>query len=765
MTVSRVLGSAAVAPDRWVPLDLDRFDRTPQLSQVERSALRSLGWNLRRHGRSDLTGSEWPCVHRLLLPLDAARASMRDVPDTMLNRRMQRDAASLILHRSIELGISFWGWTEQQWSDLIGSDEHAFTKPWPNWVSRGVRPCVVTYAYLLGGFTAFRLIGLVSRIDMARRVFGREAVDAAIQEILSVLQGWGYQQSVHSKQRSVICHLLLCNRSPYLTELSDHAILSARGSTPADRSNNATLHGVHRALATLGHVAPPRVPPSIKPQVSEPAIVEWMRWVDRWYETSTLTPKVRRIYRSMLTQTGRWMAAEYVAGQSPELWTRQICAAWVARVDRLQVGEYAQPPAHLISRAGQPLFPASKAGYLSATRIFFRDCQSWGWIKPCFDPRTALATPRSIASLIGPDPRVIADDIWAKLLWAGINFTSDDLVGNIGRCYPFELLRAMTMAWLFGGLRSDELLRLRVGCIRWEQQEAGARGSCLLDVPVHKTGTAFTKPVDPLLGQAIAAWEAIRPAQPPLADRKTGERVDLLFAFRARRVSLDFINSAIIPILCRKAGVPQRDARGRITSHRARSTIATQLYNAKEPMTLLELKAWLGHRSLSSTQSYTKIVPTRLARAYDDAGYFARNVRTIEVLIDRGAIQDGTAAAGAHPWQHYDLGHGYCGYTFFEQCPHRMACARCDFYTPKNSTAAQLLEAKAGTQHVLAQISLTDDERAAVESDALALDRLSDKLRDTATPAGPTPRQLGNLSPAKGGTNPMGAFDAASDST
>ena len=49
-------------------------------------------------------------------------------------------------------------------------------------------------------------------------------------------------------------------------------------------------------------------------------------------------------------------------------------------------------------------------------------------------------------------------------------------------------------------------------------------------------------------------------------------------------------------MLCRKAGVPAADVRGNITSHRARSTIASQLYNAKEPMTLFELQAWLGHR-------------------------------------------------------------------------------------------------------------------------------------------------------------------------
>ena len=74
------------------------------------------------------------------------------------------------------------------------------------------------------------------------------------------------------------------------------------------------------------------------------------------------------------------------------------------------------------------------------------------------------------------------------------------------------------------------------------------------------------------------------------------------------------------------------DARGRITTHPARATIATQLYNAKEPMTLFELQAWLGHRSPAATQHYAKIAPTTLAKAYADAGYFARNVRSIEVF-------------------------------------------------------------------------------------------------------------------------------------
>src|SRR5207253_564727 len=108
--------------------------------------------------------------------------------------------------------------------------------------------------------------------------------------------------------------------------------------------------------------------------------------------------------------------------------------------------------------------------------------------------------------------------------------------------YPLALIRATAIAWLFAGLRSDELVRLRVGCVRWQSPgtpaaaglRAGNDATCLLDVPIHKTGTSYTKPVDPLLGEAIGAWEALRPEQPLSIDRKTGERVAILFCFRGR---------------------------------------------------------------------------------------------------------------------------------------------------------------------------------------------------------------------------------------
>ena len=125
--------------------------------------------------------------------------------------------------------------------------------------------------------------------------------------------------------------------------------------------------------------------------------------------------------------------------------------------------------------------------------------------------------------------------------------------------------------------------------------------------------------------------------------------VDFLFLYQMRQTGISYVNERLIPRLCGKAGVPEHDLRGKITSHRARSTIATQLFNAKEPMSLFALQEWLGLRLPSSTQRYAKITPTKLVKSYSDAGYFRRNLRAIEVLIDQEKVRDGLGAN--EPWK------------------------------------------------------------------------------------------------------------------
>ena len=122
-------------------------------------------------------------------------------------------------------------------------------------------------------------------------------------------------------------------------------------------------------------------------------------------------------------------------------------------------------------------------------------------------------------------------------------------------------MKAAAISWLFAGLRSDELVRLRVGCIRWQRADGGPAAAnahvsgddatCLLDVPTHKTGASYTKPVDPLVGEAIALWEAKRPPQPLLVDAKTAESLAVLFCFHGRRVPPRYLNKTLIPALCK----------------------------------------------------------------------------------------------------------------------------------------------------------------------------------------------------------------------
>jgi integrase len=743
---------------RWSwPIDRTQYDRTPELSPDELAALIALEWDVRRGRCHDSTRPEWTTIARLVRPLDDARLSLY-IPstNTPYHQRSVLDAVGLILHGCRTCQTAFWQWDEATWVEVLGANQHAFQRKdlsgW-GWLDATVRSYMIAIAYLLDCFSAFQLLGPFNRLSLATKVFGPTVVKEAIDQIYAVLQGWGYRgANDQDKYRGLICTLLLLNRSPYLADLTTPALEQFRVHRAIHYLLRSPVYAIHRAVAALGYVDPPtRLSPG--PEIPVEGVhATWQQWVERWTKTSTLTHKVRRTFRTILLKVGRWLAHAHPDVYEPGQWTRELCAEYLAMVERLCIGDYVQRRAPLGQRIGRPLSARSKAGYIVAVRTFFHDCQEWEWIARRFDPSRALATPRSIRALTGPNPRVISDAVWAKLVWAGLNLEADDLPANTGgQFYPLELVRALAVTWLFAGLRSDELSRLRLGCIRWQRDDVEAGGQptedipkaavCLLDVPTHKTGSAFTKPVDPLVGQAITAWEAVRPVQPSMLDRRTGESVQFLFCYRATRVAKEYLNIGLIPALGRKAGVPLEDVRGRITSHRARATIASQLYNAKEPMTLFELQAWLGHQSAETTQYYARITPTTLAKAYTDAGYFSRNVRTIEVLIDRETIESGAAATGT-PWQYFDLGHGYCTYSFFEQCPHRMACARCDFYLPKSSTRGQLLEAKENLQRMLATIPLTEEERAAVEDGEVALDHLLEQLVDIPTPAGPTPRQL-----------------------
>jgi integrase len=717
-------------------IDLGDYDQSARLTSCELDALNGLVKAF------DAKRFKWPsgterALERLLCPLG-------DVLEFIgSHQRSQVQAVRIMIRAMNATQVAYWGWDRTQWTQLF--------KDHPTTASLKVaRPVIRAFAYLLGNVRQLPETDECSRFYFAALVFGREAVYKSTTQVIDQLISWGYTHAeLDSHVREVLSEFFLVIGSPNLKQLPVDIVARTHWASPPVHYEK-TIRAISRALVVLGYIQKPLListTPTItdvRPCATEGIAAEWVGWCQRWQQTSTLAPSSVEDYYYRLLKVGRWLAFTHPHVTSPAHWTRELVVEFIAAVNHMKCGEFVSSQPHIL-HAGQPLSAAVKVQMIHAMSVFLRNCQEWEWISRTFSPERCLVGPRHLKAQLQPNPRIIDDALWAKLIWAGLHLTAEDVAGYT---YPFEFVRAIALIWLFSGLRKNEIARLRVGCIRWldstapsTQNQAPAAKVCLLDVPVNKTSGAFTKPIAQLAGQAVADWEALRPKQPPFVDPKTGELVHYLFAFRGKGVGENFINEHLIPVLCRKAGVPQEDQRGKLSSHRARATIATQLANAKDPMSLLELQQWLGHSTPLSTRYYVRVMPTRLTRAYADAGYLDRNIRAIEVLVDQDAIRSGAAATG-EPWKYYDLGHGHCTYDFFDQCPHRMACARCDFYVPKESAKAQLLQAKTNLLRMKQEIPLLEDELAALDSDLAAIDHLCSKLADVPSPSGQTPRQL-----------------------
>jgi hypothetical protein len=150
------------------------------------------------------------------------------------------------------------------------------------------------------------------------------------------------------------------------------------------------------------------------------------------------------------------------------------------------------------------------------------------------------------------------------------------------RNHPVELVRALAITWLFSGLRSDEIVRLRVGCVRWQPGAGGAYRVCLLGV--HQTSRSTGGSGDRSVGSHPS-----RPTAPVGSANRGARGAPVLLAGQTGRGPV--LQSGPHPRALSQGRHALADARGRITSHRARSTIASQPYNDKEAMTLLELQA------------------------------------------------------------------------------------------------------------------------------------------------------------------------------
>jgi hypothetical protein len=168
-----------------------RFDTTVALRPEESRAIAELGVpNLRRLRCHDPSAPGWQVIRRLLRPLETVNAGL-DSPLTPHRRRAMLDVVAVLLVRCAGMGRTFWGWSVQEWVDLLGRDQTEFRRNAPAWAGDEVRPYLAAHAYLLGSFTEFHRLGSIQRLTLSWRIFGRDRVSGEIRRVRAVLDEWG----------------------------------------------------------------------------------------------------------------------------------------------------------------------------------------------------------------------------------------------------------------------------------------------------------------------------------------------------------------------------------------------------------------------------------------------------------------------------------------------------------------------------------------------------------------------------------------------
>lgn len=734
----------------------EHYDRSPLMAQEREALAIACRLGVKAKGLTGLKAAK-AVLHRFEVPLFAVIAlRSQDVRRYCMLRNILYGE---MLHR----GTTFWQWPSDVWIDLLcsGAEDR-----WKQYRPLGIHAVLMDLAYLLGGVSDLRAVDQKrNRTAMAEAIFGTDVIAQAFHQITQVLvgkSGRGYSDDYRSIQplKHDLCTLFLLNRSPSLGDLSP-AVFEAAG-TPPHALNAAHLGRIKTALWVLGILKPQEAPPTaaaLKLEAMDTSGVSpaWLTWCLAWFKQATELPfQRRRRYLEGLFMVGRWLTVNHSAVTTPEQWDEPLALEYVDYLCSATAGEYASAHGRrcLVSKGlvGKPLKPTSIDHRLSVLRHFFRVLQDRphgvgsaapGTIARHFNPSLAFATPRPIKRLIHPDPRDIDEVLWCKLTYAAATLSAADYTATWK--YPLNCYRAAALLWVTSARRPNEIARLQCGCIRrdWEpamlderdlpvadQKEAQL---CYLHVPANKTKGSYWVPIPRYAADAVEAWERERPInQPKLVDPKDHTLVDFLFCFRGKQIGNNFINRCLIPVLCQCAGVPEQDARGAITGHRARSTIATLL--RKNGVSLDDIAEFLGHTRSEMVKAYARTDPFRFGREMNRANDL---LRIVEGLIDTRAARE------CKPNVFFLLGRGadgkphFCGNPAWANCRYRLACEKCEMYVG-GGQAERLAERLALRDDLFTfqtQVEMTPQEQAAIKGD---IEQLTELIEQEAGGVPPT---------------------------
>src|SRR4051812_2041110 len=285
---------------------------------------------------------------------------------------------------------------------------------------------------------------------------------------------------------------------------------------------------------------------------------------DAWLRARGMAEKTRRAYGTDLDQLAEWATAQ---GIEPQHATPRVLRRF----------------AGVLSERGNS--KTSVARKLAAIRSFYRHLVDRGTIEA--NPTDLIATPKRDSYL----PRVLKPTEVA------------DVLDRIPQGTPLELRdRAMFELAYAAGLRAEELVNLDVTDIDPDAEELRVTGKGA-KTRIVPAGELAWRTLDRYLARArptLARGSETERVEPALFLSKSGRRLSTSDVRRRLRISTNRAGSG--------AGV---------SPHTLRHSFASHLLEGGAD--LRAIQELLGHASISTTQTYTRIESSRLRKAYKEA--------------------------------------------------------------------------------------------------------------------------------------------------
>jgi integrase len=334
--------------------------------------------------------------------------------------------------------------------------------------------------------------------------------------------------------------------------------------------------GVKPARSWRDEIVPPGTPAPMAELVTR-----WLHWRDS-IDTSSSGDAARRS-RDALRYLITYLREEFPEVDSFDLLTREHIEGFLQHL-----------PHRRAALTGKPLSLSFRRIVIGALRAFVKQTNDMDWpgaparnlVLPADQPRQ----PRAL-------PRYVPEDELNRLM-AAVAALED----------PQQRAALTLLRW--SGARRDEIRRLDTDCL-----DHYPDGHPRLRIPVGKGLEERAIPLHPDAAAALRELidHARTAASAPRWDRRAGRSVRYVFSSHSQLRSPTFLFNDSLRLACEQAGLVHPDGRAKITAHRFRHTVGTQL--AEGGARLQTIMAILGHRSPQMAMIYTN--PRKLHQMHD----------------------------------------------------------------------------------------------------------------------------------------------------